>query len=61
VQLVQPDKRIGPLKANARKAGPGHYVMNGTVFGATGDWKVKIAARVSEFDAYYAALDVKIR
>jgi copper transport protein len=61
VQLLLPAKQIGPLKASARKAGPGHYVMNGTVFGATGDWKVKIAARVSEFDAYYATLDVRIR
>jgi hypothetical protein len=59
--MLLPDKRIGPLTASARKAGPGHYVMNGAVFGAAGDWTVKIAARVSDFDAYYATLDVKIR
>jgi copper transport protein len=59
--LVQPDKGIGPLKLDSRKAGPGHYVMPGTVFGVGGDWQVKVAARVSEFDAYYATVKVKIR
>ena len=61
VELQQPDKGIGPLKADSRRAGPGHYVMPGTVFGTSGGWLVKISARVSKFDAYYATAKVKIR
>jgi copper transport protein len=60
VALVLPAKKLGPLKVEARKAGPGHYVMNGALFGVAGDWEVKVTARVSEFDAYFATLKVGI-
>jgi hypothetical protein len=60
VKLSQPGKDVGPIDAQARKAGPGHYVMTGAVFGVSGDWDVSISARVSEFDAYFAKLKVKI-
>lgn len=61
VTLSQPGKGIGAIDATPQKAGPGHYVMTAATFGVAGDWKVQIAARVSEFDAYYATLDVKVR
>jgi len=61
VKLSEPGKGVGPLDAGPRKAGPGHYVMNGAVFGVAGTWKVQVAARVSEFDAYYATFEVRIR
>ena len=61
VKLSQPSKKVGPIDAGARKAGPGHYVMTSAVFGVTGDWNVQVAARVSEFDAYYSTIKVKIR
>jgi copper transport protein len=60
VSLVLPKEKLGPLQAETRKAGPGHYVMNGALFGVAGDWEVKVTARVSEFDAYYATLKVGI-
>ena len=60
VALVLPDEKLGPLQAETRKAGPGHYVMNGALFGVAGDWEVKVTARVSEFDAYYATMKVGI-
>jgi copper transport protein len=60
VDLVLPEERLGPLKADTRKAGPGHYVMNGALFGVAGDWEVKVTARVSEFDAYFATVKVGI-
>jgi copper transport protein len=60
-QLALPDKKIGPIDQSVRKAGPGHYVMDGAVFGAGGEWQFEIAARVSAFDAYYATLDVPIK
>jgi copper transport protein len=61
VEFELPKKGIGPLKADTRKAGPGHYVMPGTVFGVAGEWLVKVSARVSKFDAYYASAKVRIR
>jgi nitrogen fixation protein FixH len=60
VDLVLPAEQLGPLKAETRKAGPGHYVMNGALFGVSGEWEVKMTARVSEFDAYYAMAKVNI-
>ncbi len=60
VELVLPAEKLGPLKADVRKAGPGHYVMNGALFGVSGEWDVKMSARVSEFDAYYADVKVNI-
>jgi copper transport protein len=60
VKLALPDKQIGPIAQRTRRVVPGHYVMDGAVFGAAGDWRVEVAARVSAFDAYYADLDVPI-
>ena len=60
VDLALPAEKLGPLKADVRKAGPGHYVMNGALFGVSGEWDVKMSARVSEFDAYYASVKVNI-
>ena len=60
MKLSQPGKDVGPIDPGARKAGPGHYVTTGAVFGVSGDWDVRISARVSEFDAYFANLKVKI-
>jgi copper transport protein len=61
VTLELPDKKLGPIKQSARNAGPGHYVMDGAVFGVPGDWEVNLAARVTEFDAHYGTLEVPIR
>ena len=61
VSMTLPAKNLGPLKPDVRKAGPGHFVMNGALFGVAGDWDVKMSARVSEFDAYYADVKVGIK
>ena len=61
VDLLLPSQNLGPLKPDVRKAGPGHFVMNGALFGVAGEWDVKISARVSEFDAYYASTKVNIK
>jgi copper transport protein len=61
VGLSLPKKGIGPLKANAQKAGPGHYVITGADFVPGGKWQVRISDRVSEFDQYDTTIDVPIR
>lgn len=60
VKLVQPDEQI-ELDVDARKGGPGHYIVDGAVFSTNGTWEVRIAARVSEFDEYAKTIEVPIR
>ncbi len=55
------DKRIGPLDLPARKTGPGHYTVRGATLAPAGDWTLAVQARVSEFDAYDAKLEVPVR
>jgi copper transport protein len=59
--LAQPAKKLGPIDARPRNAGPGHWVVNAALFGVGGDWQAKVYARVSEFDAYYANVKIPIR
>lgn len=60
VRAALPDEGIEPIELDARKAGPGHYVVTGGTFGLSGDWKVEVAARVGEFDLHTTAIDVPI-
>jgi copper transport protein len=61
VLMSLPEKKIGPLKADPRKAGPGHYVALGASFVPGGKWKVQVVDRVSAFDEYQTTVDVPIR
>ncbi|MBN1527475.1 MAG: CopD family protein [Thermoleophilaceae bacterium] len=56
-----PDREIGPLGLDAEKAGPGHYVVRRAALSPAGDWRLDVTARVSEFDAYTARLEVPVR
>jgi copper transport protein len=60
VKLVQREKKI-ELGVDARKGGPGHYIVDGAVFSTGGTWEVQIATRVSEFDEYAKTIEVPIR
>jgi hypothetical protein len=42
------------------KGGPGHWVVRGGDLAPAGDWELAVSARVSEFDAYSAELEVPI-
>ncbi len=61
VLMSQPDKGIGPLTADTRNAGPGHFVALGTSFVPGGKWKLEVTDRVSDFDEYQTTVDVPIR
>ncbi len=61
VSLSLPSKRIGPLPATARAAGPGHYVVDTLQLVPGGDWRLSVSSRISDFDAYDAALKVPVR
>ena len=60
VRASLPGKRIAPITLDARRAGPGHYVITSATFGVAGDWRVEVAARVSEFDEYRSTVKVPI-
>jgi copper transport protein len=61
VLMSLPSKKIGPLSADPRKAGPGHFVVLGASFVPGGKWNVQVIDRVSEFDEYQTSVDVPIR
>jgi copper transport protein len=56
-----PEKGIAPIELEATRAGPGHYFVSGATFGVKGDWTVKIASRVSDFDEFRAKVRVPVR
>ncbi|HEV2726972.1 MAG TPA: CopD family protein, partial [Solirubrobacterales bacterium] len=56
-----PEKSIGPLPLEARRAGPGHYTVQGAMLSVAGDWRLKVTVRVSAFDEYAATLEVPVR
>jgi copper transport protein len=59
--VTEAERSIGPLPLDARRAGPGHYTVQGALFGVEGDWQLEVAVRVSAFDQYTAELEVPIR
>jgi copper transport protein len=61
VTLALPGKGIGPLPAKAREAGPGHYVVDTVQLVPSGDWRLHVSSRVSDFDEYDASLKVPVR
>ncbi|HKO39476.1 MAG TPA: CopD family protein, partial [Solirubrobacterales bacterium] len=58
---TMPEKSIGPLPLEARRAGPGHYTVQGAPLNVAGDWELEVTVRVSAFDEYGATLEVPIR
>jgi copper transport protein len=61
VTLALPGRGIGPLPARARKAGPGHYVVDSVQLVPAGEWRLHVTSRVSDFDQYDATLRVPVR
>jgi copper transport protein len=54
------DKGIGPLEADLRRAGPGHYTAPDAPFGVAGEWTVEVAVRTSRFDQDETSFQVPI-
>ncbi len=54
-------RKIGPLRLEAERAGPGHYVIRNAALAPSGDWRLELSARVSKFDAYVTRIEVPIR
>jgi copper transport protein len=55
-----PAKDIAPIEIDLRPAGAGHWTAPAAPLAPAGTWTLGVRARVSDFDAYEAALEVPI-
>ncbi|MGB0873262.1 MAG: copper resistance CopC/CopD family protein [Solirubrobacterales bacterium] len=55
------DPPVGPIELDARKAGPGHYLVTSANFAVGGDWQLNAIVRVSDFDQYEKAVEFTVR
>jgi len=60
VSTTLPAKDIGPIAAEPRRAGPGHYVVEGLNLVPAGDWEIGVVSRVSEFEEHRTELEVEV-
>jgi copper transport protein len=60
VTATLPDKGIGPLPLTVQSAGPGHYIVQGAVLNAPGDWEIDLTLLVSEFEQLEEAVKVPV-
>jgi copper transport protein len=60
VTATLPDKEIGPLPLSVQSAGPGHYIVQGALLNAPGDWAIDLTLRVSEFDQLEETVEVPV-
>jgi copper transport protein len=60
VTATLPSKSIGPLPLTVQGAGPGHYIVQGALLNAPGDWDIDLALRVSEFDQLEKTVEVPV-
>jgi copper transport protein len=61
IDAALPAKAIGPLRLDARPAGPGHWVVAGAPLAPAGTWRIRVTNRVSEFDEYETKVEVPVR
>jgi len=55
-----PKHAVEPIKLDARKAGPGHYVVGAAALAPPGDWRLELVARISDFDELRTTYTVPI-
>ena len=61
VSATLASRQIGPLRLQAHRAGPGHFIVHGAQLALAGDWQLRVQARRGEFDAVTATVSVPIR
>jgi copper transport protein len=55
-----PERGIEPIRLEATKAGPGHYVVGAAALAPRGDWRLELVARISDFDELRTTYEVPI-
>ena len=61
VRLTNSEEEIPPIKLKIPLKNAAHYELLDQPIGITGNWNVRVTARVSDFDAYTATTQVEIR
>lgn len=61
ITAAEPERDIGPIALDARKAGPGHYTVARADLAPAGDWSLVVRAPVSDFQELRTAFEVPIR
>ena len=59
-EAALPERDIERRRIEATKAGPGHYVASGAVLSPSGEWRLEVVARISEFDELRTTFDIPI-
>lgn len=61
IAATEPERDIGPIALDVRKAGPGHYTVARADLAPAGDWSLTVRAPVSDFEELRTAIEVPIR
>jgi len=60
VSFALPDAGIAPIEADARRAGPGHFLVPSAMLGVKGEWLADVAIRLSQFEEPIAEFKVDV-
>ena len=61
IAAAEPERDIGPIALDVRKAGPGHYTVARADLAPAGGWSLVVRAPVSDFEELRTAIEVPIR
>ena len=61
ISFSLPDAGIAPIEADARRAGPGHFVVPSAMLGVKGEWLADVAIRLSQFEEPIAEFKVEVK
>ena len=53
--------QIGPIRLEAHRAGPGHFIVHGVNSRSRAIWQLRVEVRRGEFDSATATVSVPIR
>ena len=59
--LRLPDRDVGPLAIQVKRAGPGHYTSYGFEIPLKGKWQLDVTARLNDIDSTRASTAVPVR
>ena len=61
ISFSLPEADIAPIEVEARRAGPGHFVVPGAMLGVRGEWLGSAAIRLSRFEEPLAEFEFEIK
>jgi copper transport protein len=61
ISASYPAARVGPIDQDARRAGPGHFVVPAAQLAIAGTWEIGVAVRRGEFQEWQTTVPIPIR